>query len=178
MTPVDWPAFLATYVGPSIQTIFGPLVGAWIALYSLRRNDKEKLSATIIWDWQNGFGFRDVEEPHIHIFNRSDRAVMLASVGLKRGLIFRVKGEYPLWWDDEPNFNFPYKIEPGTSWSRMLDRKGIMREAEKAGWLARVLGLLRVPYLRFEAKTIAGTKVSIDAADATPFQDRPKWLGR
>ena len=103
---------------------------------------------------------------------------MLASIELKRGLIFRRGAVYPLMFIDEPAFDFPYRIEQGDSWSYWLDKKMISREADKAGRLAKWLGHIRYPYVTIKVTTLAGTTLTIDAADGTPFQGRPRWLQR
>ncbi len=160
------------------KAVVGPLIGAAIAIYSMQRSRKEIISASIIWDWREPGYDRDTEEPILHIHNRSPISVMIASVELRRGLLFRRRVENPLYWFDEPAFHFPYRIEAGDKWSHRLDKRSIDREAAKAGSLAKALGYVRIPYLVILAKTVAGTKIAIDAADATPFEKRPGWLQR
>jgi hypothetical protein len=160
------------------KSVVGPLIGAAIAIYSMQRSRKEVISASIIWDW-GGPGYdRDAEEPVLHIHNRSPISVMVASVELRRGLLFRRRVENPLYWFDEPAFHFPYKIEAGEKWSHRLDKRSIEREAANAGPFAKAVGYVRFPYLVIVAATVAGTKLAIDAADATPFENRPRWLQR
>jgi hypothetical protein len=171
---MDWPGATVEVA----RTIAGPLIGAAIAIFTMRRQTAERLSLSIIWDWGHPGPFRDAEEPRLYVQNRGDIPVMLASVELRRGIVFRRKSEFPLSWIDEPSFSFPYRIEPGETWSYQLDKRAIFGVADDAGRMPRMLGRLRIPYVVLRVRTMAGSTAQIDAADATPFINRPKWLER
>jgi hypothetical protein len=162
-----------------VQTAIGPVIGAAISFFALRQSDRERLGAAIIWaephDPRNG-----IEWPFLFIQNRSKQAILIGSVETELGLVFRrrAKDFCPLEFDDPTDLRFPYKIDPGEGWRFALDPKALRHAADTAPALARWLGVLRVPYLRIQARTVGGASISVDGAEGTPWRDRPRWLMR
>lgn len=158
----------------------GPLIGAAITLYALKRGDREKISASIIWiddfDEQHGY----TSEPFLHVQNRSIQPIMIAKIELTSGILIksREKDAFPVSYEDPTDLAFPYRIDPGQTWRKMLDTDVIGRVAGKASYLPKILGLINIPFVRIRVTTMGGVRLSIDAADATKWTDRPRWLQR
>lgn len=161
------------------QSLGGPLIGALITLIVTRQNRRERISAAIIWqtfadprtDW---------EVVSLHVQNQSGLPVLISSIEIQTGIIFRrsTRGSQPLDFEDPTDLHFPYAINPGEVQRFVLHQWSFATAIEKPPLAARILGRLGVPYVRIKVRTIGGGAVSINAADATPWRDRPKWLKR
>lgn len=162
----------------TFQAAFGPIVGAGITLLATRISQREKLSATIIWNRAYYRHSAPSEEPFLHIQNRSIHPVLVSKIFWRRGLFRpRIADEFPLDYEDPTEIDFPYAIAAGEMRRFVLDTRSAKRVADCATPLTQFASRwARRPYLWIEIQTIAGTRMRISASDATPWRDRPAWL--
>ena len=162
----------------ALQGVFGPVVGAAITLWATRKAEGERISAAIIWSWAYDRSGAQIEEPFLHVQNRSGQPILISRVRWQKGLMRRSAGdEIPLNFEDPTDIDFPYEIKAGEVRRFELDNLSARRMVQTASPLERTVSRIsRRPYLWIEIGTVTGTRVRIGASDATPWRDRPAWL--
>jgi len=161
-----------------LWNLVSPFVAAGTAVWLARRQDRERVSCYVDWEygWDDERGY-SYEYLYVGIHNRSAARIVIRSIRILNGSFPRRAQEGTfLNYDDPMDLSFPYSIEPGAILKFAAD-EAMTRKIMAGMWRITKAAnvLLRRPRLMVECVTTAGTRLRGSAEEALPWVERQAW---
>ncbi len=160
------------------SSLLSPIIGAYVAVWTYRRQSKERLNMSIVWGTAQAMDGSPEEHPFLWVQNQSDKTVAIIDVSYLNGSFIRraAHGTALDYEDPYVDLNFPYEIEPGKALRFKLNTYAAERITDAANGLQKLaLKIGRSPIL-IQIRTMGKSRRRLAAHDATPWQGRAKWL--
>lgn len=160
------------------SALLSPFIGAAVAIWTYRAQNKERLAIQIVWGHRPDQSGQPQECPFLYVQNTSDRPISVTEIYYLNGGIIRRRqaGTALNYVDPFFDISFPYEVDIGKSFRFELNDFAAKRVTDGATKLQRMAHRLGRPAICLEVRTMANSRVRINAGDATPWQDRAHWL--
>lgn len=152
------------------------VLGAWLGLWTYRRQAKERLAASVSWSWTMTYAGKD-ELPFLVVQNMGNIPSYITSARYLRGSIVRRLQRTPhvIVHEDIEDDSYPKIVPAAGAGHFRAEQSHVERIAGTAKWYNRLLHRLGRSYVWIEVRTIAGKRLVISAREVICVRDRPSW---